>query len=226
MSEPDQALWLDLIKVEHGNVRAALAWALEAGYGESAADLAGALWRYWDVSGFLSEGRGWLDAALAASPPHSLPRARGLTADGYLALVQGDVSTACDLLEQGLALSRELGDELSIGTALVILGMAARTRGSLGLAEDLVQEALSMARAARHRLGTYSALYVLASVAHLRGDHERAVALHEESLLLKREHGDIWSIAVSLSSLATLALEHGDADHARALLTESLRLRT
>ena len=136
------------------------------------------------------------------------------------------VSTACDLLEQGLALSRELGDELSIGTALVILGMAARKRGSLGLAEDLVQEALSIARAARHRLGTYSALYVLASVAHLRGYHERAVALHEESLLLKREHGDIWSIAVSLSSLATLALEHGDADHARALLTESLRLRT
>ena len=55
---------LHLLEDEHGNIRAALAWASEVGEGEIALRLTGALWRFWHGRGHLVEGRGWLESAL------------------------------------------------------------------------------------------------------------------------------------------------------------------
>ena len=60
-----QAIWLDRLEVEYDNIRAALDWSLEQRRDEQAARLAGALWRFWGVRGYLGEGRGWLERLLA-----------------------------------------------------------------------------------------------------------------------------------------------------------------
>ena len=57
----EQALWLDRLEREHDNLRA----ALERKTGEAAQRLAGALWRFWVVRGYLSEGRERLTTALS-----------------------------------------------------------------------------------------------------------------------------------------------------------------
>ena len=223
---PGQAAWLERLEVEHDNLRAALEWSRAADDGEAMLRLAGALARFWDVRGYLSEGRGWLEAALGAAPTtRTVARARALSRAGYLAVVQGDLAAARARLEEGLVLGRDLGDEDSIGATLLVMGLVAQAQRDHDRAAGLFEESLSMSRRARHPPGVYTSLYLLASTAQSRGDFQQARALHEESLRLKREQGDAWSIAVSLFSLGTLARMQDDHARAWALYRESLALR-
>ena len=57
--------WLERLEREHDNLLAALGWAREQKAAEVALRLCGALWRFWYTRGYLSEGRRWIDQALA-----------------------------------------------------------------------------------------------------------------------------------------------------------------
>src|SRR5437763_246701 len=61
---PDQASWLDHLEQEHDNLRTALRWAYERREAAIGTRLAGALGRFWNVRGHLTEGRQWAEAFL------------------------------------------------------------------------------------------------------------------------------------------------------------------
>ena len=102
---PDQLQWFETLEAEHDNMRAALSWALEHKEVEVALRLGGALWWFWWVRGYHSEGRRWLEAALAmdgrGSPEE---RAMALAGIGNLASNQGDYDRAKEACEGGLEL--------------------------------------------------------------------------------------------------------------------------
>jgi predicted ATPase len=134
---PDQAVWLDVLEREHDNLRAALGWGIRtghevAGYGLDQHDnpraalgwssceagdaglgqrLTGALWPFWYRRGYVSEGRGWLEASLARNEQDS-PAARALvqTGAGVFAFTQDEYGRAESPHEQALALQRALDD--------------------------------------------------------------------------------------------------------------------
>ena len=62
---PEDVEWLERLEVEHDNMRAALSWALEQRRGRGGLRLAGALGWFWEAHGHYSEGRRWLEEALA-----------------------------------------------------------------------------------------------------------------------------------------------------------------
>src|SRR5262249_4312076 len=61
----EQVRWLARLEQEHDNLRAVLKWARETGESEIGVQLAGALWRFWYIRGYNSEGREQLAAVLA-----------------------------------------------------------------------------------------------------------------------------------------------------------------
>ena len=61
-----QAEWYDKLEEEHDNLRSALWWLLDRD-AASALQLAVVVRRLWTRHGHLTEGRGWLEAALAKS---------------------------------------------------------------------------------------------------------------------------------------------------------------
>jgi tetratricopeptide (TPR) repeat protein len=225
LTGPEQGTWLARLEREHDNLRAALGWARAQGDGERGLRLAAALCWFWYMRGYLNEGRGWLEEALAraATAPAAL-RATALNGAGNLASDQGEYGQAEVLYAQALALRRELGDKRGIAGSLSNLAGVAERRGDYGRAVPLFEEALALARVSGDTLSIAKTLGNLGLALGHQGNIEREAALFEEALALFRALGDRHSIAGALDNLGLVAFQQGEYERARALHDEALSL--
>jgi ATP/maltotriose-dependent transcriptional regulator MalT len=192
--------------------------ALEA---ETALRLVGALWRFWHVRGYLSEGRRWLEEALALDGGEPSLRARVLSGGAELSHSQGDLDRAEELREEALAVSRRLGDEEQIAAALNGLAFVLRRRGEFARARAMHQEALELYRKLGDRWGVGRSMDHLGRAAAFQGDYAAALPQLEEGLRMWREVGDRYGIAESTAVIGMAALGRGDYGTARSLLQEA-----
>src|SRR5258706_2268603 len=232
---PQQATWLEQLEREHDNLRAALSWTVEQGETQHnmgmALRLGGALRPFWWERGHWSEGRSFLERALAAGRSFAdawidpAVQAKALLAAASLAFFQSAYEQAKTLCEESLALYRELEDPYGIAFSLYRLGNVAWVRGNTIAARSLTEEALSLFREVDHKEYIAYSLFSLALVASSRGEYARACALFEESVAIHRELGNKRGIAHSLSQLAqALFVSQGDQARVRSLLEECLAL--
>jgi predicted ATPase/class 3 adenylate cyclase/Tfp pilus assembly protein PilF len=224
LAEPDEAVWLDRVEMEHGNLRAALAWLIATvGAQERALRLAGALAGFWYVRGYLTEGRSWLEQALAiapATPPEV--RAKALDGAGALADLQGDLERSETLIAEALALYRAAGDQRGTAIALDGLGLLATKRGEYDRAAAMHEEALTIHRASGEKRGMATSINNLGTIACLQDDPAQATALFEEAIALCRGLDDHWITAVSLGNLGMSTRDQGDLARSVGLYREAL----
>jgi predicted ATPase/DNA-binding CsgD family transcriptional regulator len=221
----DQDQVLAQLEREHDDIRLALGWSSESGDADVGMRLAGALWRFWQVRGYLREGRAWLDRLLAADgAQQTVGRARALNATGFLTFLQGDYTAARPLLEESLAIRRALADDLGIVESLTNLGLLLRCLDMGAEARAHFQEALRVSRACGDRAWEGRVLNKLARLEFYEGDLAAACDLHEESLAMGRATGNTWDIAIALGDLADVQFAIGQEDAALALYAESLGL--
>ena len=228
-----QGEWLARLEREHNNLRASLAWSERDASGAEATEcaaaglrLASALWRFWYVHGDTSEGRQYLERALARKEVQTRTevRARALNGAGALAFHQCDYASARALYNEALSIYRELENRQGIAMALNNLSNVASSQGDYTTARALYEESLALKREMGDRYGAAITLSNLGSVVRHLGDYASAGALYEESLRIRRELGDKHGIAMSLNNLGNLAqLQRNDVS-ARALEEESLSL--
>jgi predicted ATPase/class 3 adenylate cyclase len=222
---PDQVAWFDRLEAEHDNLRAALEWSLGGEETDVGLRLSGALWWFWWVRGYLSEGRGWLERALSGSSSASASaRAKALCGTGALACYQGDFAVARSRLEESVAIGRESGDKQEVAWSLTHLGYVAQHQANHGWAIALCEESLALFRELGDKRGISTSLTHLGLVALRQGNYGRAMTLCEESLSLLRELGDKWGTARSLNLSGLVALRRGDYGRAVALCEKSLTL--
>ena len=231
----EQVAWLDHLEVEHDNLRAALRWASQTGSGEIELRLATALYWFWYLRGYLSEGRAWLESALqrveaahrddVSAPALPLLRAMALNRAGILAYAQGDFAVARARVEASLALHRQLEDQGGIARCMNNLGMIAYEQGDYAAARALYQQCTAIWQALGDRRYLSSALGNLGETVRHQGDYAMARALFEESLVIKRELGDQWAVAGLLNNQGELALDEGDQRAAQRLFELSLTKR-
>jgi predicted ATPase/class 3 adenylate cyclase/Tfp pilus assembly protein PilF len=224
---PNQLEWLERLEAEHDNMRAALSWALERKEAEVVLGLGGALSWFWSLRGYHSEGRRWLEVALAMDGRGSPEvRAMALAGAGALASQQGDYDRAQEACEEGLELLAHQAREASEAKRclLACLGWTAWERGDYRRATELYEESLALSREMSDTWWLASTLSDLAVVSHDRGDSERATELYEQSMDLFRELGDKQSLAFCLNNLAMLVYSQGDLGRAAQLTEESVAL--
>jgi predicted ATPase len=220
---PRKLAWRRQLDAEYGNLRAALDW-LTGHDAVLLARLAGALFRFWQFHGSITEGRSWLDRALehGIGLP-ALVRAKALAGGGWLAVIQGGYKRAQELFAESLALYRELGDTPGIADTLIASMWVAEGRGIAG-PMALAEESLALCRTHNYTQGIADTLYEMACLSENHGDLVAARARLEESLELKRSLGDSGGVAAALCELGFLAKRQGDLARATALLEESLAL--
>ena len=232
---PQQTAWLERLEQEHDNLRAALEWLHTTGEVEGELRLAGALWRFWYLHDYLSEGRRWLEAALAPRSPTAAPagrrgargagaRGQALHGAGTLAYVQGEYAQARALFQEALALRRKLHDPWGISETLSNLGLLLYGQQDYDQAQQYYEEALALRQELNDPWGVGHALSYLAMIVHSRGDYARARALLEQSLVLLRGLGRGNAIAGVLTSLGQVTLYWGDVARAQAAYAEGLVL--
>jgi non-specific serine/threonine protein kinase len=222
-----RATWLARLDAEHENLRAALRWGQITGNsGGAALRLAGALVWFWYFRGYLSEGRSWLEGALARAGGGAAVapavRAKALGAAGALACLQGEYTLARERLEASLRLWTALGEARGRAYALLFLCQAAAQQGD-PRAAALGEESLALFRRVGDRWGLGLALDVLGAMPRAAGPTHSAT-LHAESLALFRELGDQWGVALELGYFGRLAWQQGDYARAAAQLEEALQI--
>jgi len=223
----NQLQWLEKLEAEHDNLRAALSWALESKDVEVALRLGGALWWFWSVRDYYSEGRRWLEAALAMDGRGSPEvRALALAGVGELASEQGDFDRAQEACEEGLELLAHEGRQASEAKQCLLawLGWAALMREHYGRATELFEESLALSREMSDTWWLASSLLFLALVSNSLGDSERATELNEESIALFREQGDKLGLAYCLNNLAMVVYSQGELARAAQLTEEAVAL--
>ncbi len=210
------------IEAELENLRSAVRWAVESEQATPAQQIASALPRFWEISGNFTEGRAWLDAALAIDPAPTEDRARALISLATLARRQGDFDRAVEAYEAGLEIFRTLDDSSGIATALNNLGVVAQDRGDYARARELLTEALTYFESEDDQLRSAACLNNLGLVARRSGDLPEAQRLYERSLSLWTELEEPLRQALSLNNLGVVAYAMGDGQTAEARYREAL----
>jgi ATP/maltotriose-dependent transcriptional regulator MalT len=188
--------------------------------------LGAALEQFWVIRGYHSEGRTFLERALAARDGVATPvQAKALSTAGRLALNQGDMDRGEVMCEQSLALCRELGDAAGIALSLQRLAVVAWVRNNPALAHALTEEALTLWKEVGYNAHAAWALSWLAYMASQQGEYARGLALCEESLALYRQlESKIGTADVLLRLAEARYVSQSDPELILSLLEEALAL--
>jgi predicted ATPase/DNA-binding XRE family transcriptional regulator len=146
MHGPDELAWLDRLERDLDNLRAALAWSLDRREGALTQRLAAALVYFWSGRDRNQEGQSWLRRALILDTADVPARAKALFGAGYLPYEVNEYTKAKPLLEQSLALYRQLGDKRGMAQSLKCLGFACVHQGDVAHGRKLIEESLALAR--------------------------------------------------------------------------------
>ncbi|WP_318206784.1 ATP-binding protein [Streptomyces sp. SJL17-1] len=187
--------------------------------------LAGTLWFAWVGCGRLSEGRHWLDRALALESGHEEARLKALWVLGYVAVLQGDGTAAVAALHECGERARSSRNALAEAYATHRMGCLALLTDDMPRAEELIGRALDAYR----ELGELNSNVLMAQIElamarAFRGDQEGASALSREVRDVCEERGELWARAYALYVLGYLAWTRGAYGEARELLTECVSI--
>ncbi|HEV2582397.1 MAG TPA: tetratricopeptide repeat protein [Ktedonobacteraceae bacterium] len=223
---PEQGEWMEVLEGAHDNLRVALRWALDKDDAEYGLRLGSAVWRFWQVRGYLSEGRKWFGALLAMHQGKMeslrMQRAQALLGAGVLAMDQGDFQYARGLYEESLALYRQLQEKAGITRALNNLGIVVENLGEFQQAVLLYEESLELARESGDQDVLARALNNLGVVTYHMGDYQRAEELYQESLAIMRALDNKLGVIVALNNVSEAACRQGDYQRAVVTYKEGL----
>ena len=215
------AAWLRRVEDEQPNLRSALDLFITRGDASPALRMCWGLGWFWITRSHLSEGRRWVEAALAigaAAPSHE--RGRGALIAGQIALQQGDVTRSREWHEVALAVARADGDLGLVGNILCDLANVALLDGDGESAETLCEESLALRRQKGQPWAIGHALVNLAEALRFRDELGRAGETLDECLALDLD-ADL--LLTARFDRAMLEFERGATDQAFVLLLASLR---
>jgi predicted ATPase len=223
-----QREWLDRLEEEHGNFRAVLMRAIADGDAERAMRLCVALWRFWQMRGYLVQGAAMTRQTLAlpGCPEYADLRLATLEALGGLLYWMGAMDEAKRYYEEALAIVRERGDVSGEANALYNLSFTFvyLDRPDLESGRLLAEQALELYERVGDRRGVAKALWAVANAAYGQGDGPQVREYTRRALPIFRELGDSFLIGwgLFLQAGAEILDDDGDLALSRHVLGEAL----
>jgi non-specific serine/threonine protein kinase len=187
--------------------------------------MAGLPWFLWIALGFMTEGRLWLDRALAMDQEPSHERVWALGTAAHMAVFQGDEAAATGLIDAVHDLAGRLDDPRGLAYATHMRGL--RELGSdPSAAIPVLVEALE-----RYASTDVPADYpnsvrpALAMAYLLSGELDSAEEVVEEACQQCKQAGERWLLSYAMWAKGILRLLQGELDQSEADLCEALQLK-
>ncbi|WP_246258379.1 ATP-binding protein [Amycolatopsis anabasis] len=209
-ASPHQLAWIDRLRNEHANLRAALDWSIaEPGEAGAALRIARRVDEYWALRGFSLEARRWLERALAAAPAEHPDRPFALATSALFALWHSDADLAATRLTEAEELSPGSGGEPLAAYLTYVRSLEAMIRLDLRTAE------LGAAAAAAFRvLGDLRRelhpLYIQGVALAYTGGLETARDVLRRMLALSESCGELYYRSIALAGLVHVEVQFGE----------------
>ena len=218
----------DVIRVELGNLRAALTWSTVHDP-QIAVRMGGLLWVFWIYQGLIAEGFQWTTTALATGAGTSTERANAMVTAAALAMMQADTERATPLVRDASALVETLNDPVLRARLWFVRGTVILQHGQFAETADAFHRAvagyaLATTTTDRTMQAWSRACQGVATAG--AGDLPAAVAIYELARMDATQAGSRFVEALILCDFAGLLLDVGDLTRAKDLMTEVLRLAT
>ena len=216
------APWFARLDLEQASLRAALHWTVRHAPAD-AVRLVSVLGWYWFRRGRIAEGRGFVDAALAAAADRAgLARSGAHLSAAALAYHAGDLPALGAHTRDGLA---DAGDRGEGGRDVVRLLLLAVWHAALSGAPErcaaLTEQALVLAAGDPEVLG--EALLTRGMLERLTGRLETAAETLEQARAVAVTAGNSWAAGSASWIAAKVALDRGQPAQAHGSFAESLR---
>jgi len=227
LSGTDQKNWLQRVAREEDNLRAALHWAIEHREGILAQRMAGALQPFWFARSHWSEGRRWLEEALAMDSGTALaPVVRAKTLYGAGILTRFEFARARMLLEASLKLYRTLADKTGVLMALVELSRITAYQDDQTAKNAFISEAASLLETLPDSLVQANAYSDLALIMDLGASQYPPETAHflAESERIHRALNNPAGLALALIRQSSIGLFEEDSTMMQSRLDEAERL--
>jgi predicted ATPase/DNA-binding NarL/FixJ family response regulator len=220
--------WLNLLRREQANFRAAVEYCLtEPHEAEAALDIVVAVpWVYWYDRGLFAEGRRWLELALNQAPTPTALRTQALLLASKVAFYMADFERGRLLLEEGEELALQLDAPDALIQAAYGRSIALVLSGNLSGAVEMLERGLAtLERSPQYDVEMRARLLLtLGTCAELVGDHERAVVCFEEVMAIAERHDAVFWRSGATWLRAFLAWRQGNIDDAITDLRTCLRM--
>ena len=219
---PDRLIWLDVLTLEHDNLRVALSECERDPDPRPGLRLAAALNRFWLARWHAAEGAAILGRVLERPGADEPTTQRADALAGYshtLATWLGEYDAAQASAEEALELARRHHDDRLAAEALDCLGWAHMYKGEFGRALELSDQVVAIARAVGDDYFLAKAYTMRASaVGSLGGDARHDF---EQALEFARSAGSINFTAIALANLGYFEVVAGDPLAGRVHLEEA-----
>ncbi|BEL08189.1 LuxR family transcriptional regulator [Actinoplanes sichuanensis] len=219
---PQQTAVMERLRHERANLRVALEHATTQGPPETALRFAADLQNHWFVRGYFSEGRHWLDRALAMPAPRHWTRVKALRVAAWIAGIQGDADRAGPLLAEAVALAGTLPASPERAYLPLIEGVFKLWPGDYEQALPLLERALAAFRELNIRNGELWTLIVLGLCRGLADQPSSGYPDLIAARDLGAATGEVWWQSFGLWALSVLRWRDGDHAGATAAAKECL----
>jgi predicted ATPase/class 3 adenylate cyclase len=214
--------WLDRLEADIDNLRAVLSRLIVSGEAGPAQRMVGVLWRFWQMRGYIKEGRKRAAEALSLPGGEPAQRAAALAAAGGMAYWQRDMDAMKDAYDEALKLARTVDDPRTLALALYNDAFPTGFSGDFDKVEALLEESLALAR----RIGDPGligeVLWGFGTVLWFNGRKADAGPWYDRALEALKGSDAVFVSGWSHHMRATLRIEKGELNGARQDLEVSM----
>ncbi|GAB4009927.1 ATP-binding protein [Nocardioides ultimimeridianus] len=222
---PRQGEWARILRVEHPNVRVALAFSISTpADAEITLRMVAVTW-FWMAMENHHEGRLWLGRALAAAPVPSLARAWALGTDAYLAAYQGDAQGAALRTLELERVAEALDDDSARAFAAHMHAVQASIGPEPARSVPLYRKARELYPPTVEVQHIDGLLVEMGAALALMGATDEARGIYDDLYLRCSDNGDRWQFSYALWGRALLHLLDGRVAEAESELRQSLRIK-
>ena len=228
-SEPElfranQEYWLERLRSDYSNLRAALVWTLGGESVTTGAIIVGALWEFWYHEGLFIDGMRWVQRTLTRESeiPTGI-KAKVLNAASKMSFALGDYDAGKEYGWEGLDLAQHSGDTLTHAWIITTLCTnLAAFEEQRQLSVELLEEAIALFEVAGDEAGKARSYLYFGELNRALGKYDQAKEGYDRCLMINRRIGNNREIGMPIANLSYVAMHRKNYKQAEKLACEGL----